>query len=351
MIVRHASTLALILLLCAPGARAAMLVVDAGRADSLTLAQAAANARPGDTIWLAPNSGPYREVLQIKASGTAVAPITIEGNGNEITGFDPLSFQRDSQGRWSASLPAPVGRFANGFVLRHQGERARPLSNGRSFVDAKLRILAEWLEDQQRIVLADRSEQAAQDWEISVRNAAVVILDVSHHHYKNLRATGALNDGFNLHGKGSNLLFDRVTGACNLDEGFSAHDQIESVIQNSAFHDNDNGIFNVGDSHTFAHGLRVRDNLGIGIGVSRGVMELTDSEIWRNGLRQLTARSNARLTLNNVVVYTPPWTMRPWASYQETRKWNLHLPFENITGAVTSGSPLVVSPSAAPDSP
>jgi hypothetical protein len=351
MIARQISTLALLLLLGTHEARTATLVVDAGRADSLTLAQAAAKARPGDTIWLAPNSGPYRQILHITTSGTATAPITVEGNDNEITGFEPLVFQRNPQGSWTAPLPGQTGNPSIGAVLRHKGERARPLPDGHSFVDTQLRPLAEWSEAQQLLVLSDRSEPAALGWEISTRPAAVVILNVSHQHYKNLRATGALNDGFNLHGKGSDLLFDHVTGAYNLDEGFSAHDQIECVIQNSAFHDNDNGIFNVHDSRTVARGLRVWDNLGIGIGISQGTLELTDSIIWRNGLRQLTARAKAKLTLDHVVAHTPPWTSRPWASYGETRKWSTHLVFENITGATTDGSPLIVQPSATPDSP
>jgi hypothetical protein len=324
-----------------------LLRVDARDPSALTLQKAGDTALPGDTIFIEPGSGPYREPLFLRRSGTPDAPILIEGNGNEITGFSPLVFLRHDDGVFRAEVPRNPEDFADvAFVLRHRGRRLMVDANSGRFVTAYGVSPIKWDPSTRRLTLTDATRGAAEDWEISTRYFAVRIQDVSHHHYRNIVATGATNDGFSLHGAGEGLVFENIVGAQNLDEGFSAHGQIRCEIRNGRFHENDNGIFNVGESRLRAGDLLVRDNLGIGIGVSQNaVIELTDSQLRGNGVRELSVRSEARAVLRSgVEIHLPATEQRRWLSYKEARNWTKFLAVEIQPQASLDGHPIIISP-------
>ncbi|WP_232766891.1 right-handed parallel beta-helix repeat-containing protein [Geminisphaera colitermitum] len=275
-----------------------------------TLAAASAQARPGDTLWLAPGSGPYREELFIPRSGTPDAPITIEGNGNEITGFDIVAFSPERIANVTTDYP---------FVLRHHGVRIPEDALTGQFTPASSASAITY--DPAGKTLTLGPDVTPDGWEISTRRFAARIHNVSHHRYRNLTASGSRNDGFNLHGRGTGLLFENITACHNLDEGFSAHDDIESEIREGRFFGNDNGIYNIQRSRTRVRDLLIWDNLGIGLCQREATLEGENVRIWGNGMVQLATEKSGVIRVSNLIVHRNPHTTRLWRTYMESAKW------------------------------
>ncbi|RRJ94680.1 right-handed parallel beta-helix repeat-containing protein [Opitutaceae bacterium TAV4] len=282
-----------------------------------TLRDAAACVRPGDVIWIAPGSGPYREELFIRTSGTDEAPITVEGNGNEITGFAPLAFlsvtatNAASTGHRVADVTVPYP-----FVLRHHGRRIPEDAATHRFAGPVI-----WDATQKTLTLTDPAASAS-DWEISARTFAVRIQDVSHHRYRNIVASGSLNDGFNLHGIGKDLIFENITGCDNLDEGFSAHDDISCEIHKGRFYGNDNGIYNIQRSVMRIQNVDIFQNLGLGLALREASIEADNVRVWSSGMRQLHIEQNGVLSGRLIIIHRLAHTTRPWLTYKESAGLN-----------------------------
>lgn len=274
-----------------------------------SLSAAAAKAVPGDILWIAPGSGPYREELYIAKSGTPGAPIIVEGNGNEITGFDPVVFSPQHSAAIKADYP---------FVLRHHGIRLPEDASSGQFVFPSSASAVSW--DPATKTLSLGPDADPEGWEVSSRYFVVRIQSVSHHRYRNIVASGARNDGFNLHGRGSDLLFENITSCHNLDEGFSAHDDIESEIREGRFFGNDNGVYNIQRSMTRISKVWIWDNLGIGLCQREATLEGTDIHIWGNGMVQLSTEKGGVIRAQNIVVHPPSHQIRPWRTYMESAK-------------------------------
>ncbi len=334
-------TLSLALALSTSAAHATELVVDRGGSTPYkTLAAAAASVQPGDTIRVKPDSGPYREPLWIKTSGTADKPIVFDGGGNAITAFDPLT-------AWEVHDGVTTCHISNfPCVITYKGERLR-----QDYATGQFTKYADLNAAQDTLTLRPGSDTAG--WEISKRAFAVHIANVSHHIYRNVRATGSTNDGFNLHGNGTDLVFENVEGFNNFDEGFSTHDSIQSVVRNSKFYWNDNGIANsyvdkVTVSTTLIN-VDLHDNLGFGLVLHDCAAKLDNVRIWNSGVRQVNFM-NAVIDCNKVNIYTPPYSLRPWRSYTESKLSNVKAPatpYLNVATQIT-GTPPVVETASAP---
>lgn len=296
-----------------------------------TLAAAAAAAQPGDTIRIAPGSGPYREPLYISRSGTADQPIIVDGSGETITGFDPLVFT-ERNGEWSFDVAAFLAARPNvqgftkvdgkwtsvvpgGFpsVLVHHGRRVFQDAATGQF-EEKVRLS----DDGSRLILLDPAERDG--WEIAARDRVVVILNASWQTFRNIRATGSLNDGFNLHGTGEGLVFENIEGSQNLDEGFSAHDTIACKIIGGVFTQNDNGIGNVGQSRLVARDIRTYENTGYGLWFLDASATLENARSWDNGVAQFALHGKASATVSDVTAVPPAGTMKRRMSYEESAK-------------------------------
>ncbi len=301
----------------------------------VSLAAAAAEARPGDTIRIAKGSGPYRETLRIKVSGTPEAPIVVEGNGETVTGFEPLTNFREENGVWVCDLPV-----AFPCVLTYRGERL--VQND---VSGQFTSYAKLSEDQRRLVLLPGTQR--EGWEISTRAVAVQILDVSHHIYRDLKASGARNDGFNLHGTGENLVFENIEGSQNLDEGFSAHDQIGCQIRQGTFRENDNGVLNIASSVLKAENLSISGNLGYGMAFFKCTADLRNVKVWDNGVAQIFFGTGAEIACTDVTAYEPSWTARPWKTYTESNAARMSKPIV-ITAKTVTGEPVLLPSSQSP---
>lgn len=291
-----------------------VLRVDArGGADFTRLADAAEQARAGDVIEIAPGSGPYREELFIRASGTQEQPIVIEGNGELVTGFEPLTgFVREGD-NWVLELGE---RFPA--VLTYRGERLLQANEGGEFTRyARLEA-----DRNNRLVL--RSGVEPKDWEISTRYFVVRVENSSWHVYRNLRASGAQNDGFNLHGEGRGLHFENIEGFHNLDEGYSAHDRIASSVDGGLFWGNDNGLFNIGESRFVGQAITCRDNLGWGLAFKDCMAELKGVRLYGNGASELWLTGGARVALSDLEITPSDTRQPPFVRYKESRKQTVY---------------------------
>ena len=303
-----------------------------------TLAAAAKVVQPGETIRVKPGSGPYREVLAIRVSGTEANPITFDGGGNTITGFDVLAGWETKDGVTSTHLK----NFP--CVLCYQGERLLQDAATGQFTK-----YADLSPGQDTLTL--RPGVGTEGWEISTRALAVAIGNVSHQIYRNVRASGSTNDGFNLHGTGSDLLFENVEGFHNFDEGFSSHDSIQSTIRGGKFWGNDNGIANSYVSRdtvsTTLFDTDCYDNLGFGLVLHDCAAALTRVRIWNNGMSQVRFNS-AQIACDGLRVYTQPFTKRQYLSYTESKTSQGVIAYLADRATIT-GNPPVISPDPAPN--
>ncbi|UJR19411.1 hypothetical protein I4U23_022541 [Adineta vaga] len=291
-----------------------------------TIASAVAFVAPGDTIILVKGSGPYREILNIKKNGTIIAPIIVEGNGETITGFDSMRFTFDGKA-WIYTLSKPFD--TEPVVITKDGRRILQDENTGNFLGPiQLRDDGKTFE----LTLGTSTN----GWEISTRWFVVAITSTSHHVYRNIIATGSLNDGFNLHGYGINIIFENITGYNNLDEGFSSHDTISCTVNNGRFWANDNGMANVNDCITNVTNVMIYDNVGYGLFLNANTTHnLVDVSVWNNGAIQIRFDNRASGTATRVSVWKPSWNLPPWRRYKESR---------TIKNSTTLGSNAALTP-------
>ena len=303
-----------------------------------TLAAAAKIVQPGDTIRVKPNTGPYREELWIRVSGTAQKPIVFDGGNNVITGFEPMTNWQENNGVVTCHLKTfPC-------VLAYKGERlVQDAATGQFTTYATINAAKD--------TLTLRSGTDKSGWEVSARSFAVAVSNASHHIYRNVRASGSLNDGFNLHGTGTDLVFEKIEGFQNLDEGFSTHDSIVSTVRGAKFWQNDNGIANSyvskeTVSSTFVD-TYVYDNLGFGLVLHDCAGKLKNVRIWHNGLRQLIF-NNVVVNCDKVFVYPPKHTSRQVVSYTDSKDTVKMITYSAGQTTVTGTQPKIISDSDAP---
>jgi hypothetical protein len=345
-VARYASRIALTLLFLLPGIRDSpaqesaprILEVDRlGTTPYKTLAEAARVVQPGDTIRVKPNTGPYREELWIKASGTEQKPIVFDGGNNVITGFEPLTTWQEKDG----VVTCPLKTFP--CVLVYKGERLVQDTTGQYTKYVQINAAKDTL------TLLPGAEKTG--WEVSTRAFAVHIVNVSHQVYRNVRASGSTNDGFNLHGTGTGLAFENIEGFHNLDEGFSTHDGIISTVRKAKFWGNDNGIANSYLSKDILSSTfidtDVYDNLGFGLILHDCSGKLKNVRIWHNGLRQLIF-NNAAIDCENVSVYAPKHKTRQYVTYTESKDTTKMITYAVGQTAITGTPPTVIETSEAP---
>lgn len=296
-----------------------------------SIAQAILQAHPGDTIKLAPGSGPYRCLVDINVSGTQDNPIIFDGSNEIVTGFQPIQFEK-KDGQWICDLSNFFSGLRNvqgckkrddmwstetipqGFpsVLIYKGERVYQNVETGQFekyvsVSADMKVLT---------LLPNVDPEG---WEISSREFVIKIWNVSHQVYRNLKVSGSLNDGFNLHGEGQDLVFENIESFQNFDEGFSAHDQISCEIKGGKFWQNDNGIGNVVSSRMVGIDLESFDNIGFGIWLNDCQAELENVKSYGNGVAQLSFSKRATVKCISVSAKEPVSGRKSRINYQESK--------------------------------
>lgn len=301
----------------------------------LSIAEAIASTpplKPGDIVSLVPGSGPYHETVQLHVSGIPGKPIIFEGNGETIDGFTPFQFTRETDGKWTYMLPAPIPVTTAGssstfrHLITYNGQRLlldqAYGQNAGIFTSDFVTLSA----DGTKLILNPDKASPSSGWKISTLMNGVEIVDPdAYQTYRNLHVTGVQNDGFNVHGSGTALRFENIEAFNNFDEGYSSHDSTNSIVDGGEFWQNENGIYNqTNNTIAFtANNVKMYNNIGFGLATQGGTNSFANIQSWDNGI------SNIRLggTINtvNVVTYDSRWTQRPWVGYQETQDYTYNV--------------------------
>ncbi|CAG7609864.1 hypothetical protein PAESOLCIP111_01214 [Paenibacillus solanacearum] len=298
----------------------------------LSIAAAVASTpalKPGDTISLVPGSGPYHETVKLHASGAAGNPIIFEGNGELISGFSPFQFTQEPSGQWTYTLPAPIANSlpdgkSNTFrhLVAYNGQRLlldQVYGQNAGVFTSDYATLSP---DGSKLILNESQASPTTGWEIStLENGVAIVTPDSYQTYRNLRITGVQNDGFNIHGTGTGLLFENIEAFNNFDEGFSSHDSTSTTINGGSFWGNDNGIYNQSRATISFTATNVKsyNNMSYGLAAQMGTTSLTNVQVWDNGISNL--RLGGSVYMSNVTTYESRWTQRPWVSYQEAQNY------------------------------
>jgi hypothetical protein len=222
-----------------------------------TIQRAVDQAQPGDMIFLAPGSGPYREEVMIKkVSGMPGSPITLEGSGCTVdVGVDVSEGPWESDGdRWILNSDLRYDPHAKGLNQRalanfrgqpmyHDSKKTSLTEAGSVGVDESGRLTFHFTENLKppfRGLVVPRLYTIC----------GVAIQGSSYWHIKNLHARGAGNDGFNLHGRGEGIVIENCSAMFSGDEGISSHDTIHAEVKDCLFAFNASSVTDINRSVT-----------------------------------------------------------------------------------------------------
>jgi hypothetical protein len=272
-----------------------------------TMHRAIRMAQPGDTVHLAPLAAPYREVAVFhNAHGEPGRPITFDAHGATITGAEPLNpddCRQVSPGLYRtdrlipAKLVTPEDAVSRRWFflydgrMNHMGRSAK----GRNAPYKKPSELAvgEWTyqRDENAFYLKIDPKKKLADYRIEypARGAGVQVSgDCAHLVIRNLVATHAYNDGFNIHGKTRDVRYENIQSIECGDDGFSAHDDCDSLIDGFISIGNSTAIANAGRCSTTNNRVFADKNLGTDLlFFGSGVHTLSNSHIRCTGAYSL----------------------------------------------------------------
>jgi hypothetical protein len=259
---KHAClALVLVLLATAPAAARDWYVhADQGRdgaagteAAPLATVQAAVNtAAPGDVIHLGPPGALFRQQVTF-ANKTN---LTLDGHGATLDGSDVLPDdgwetisaglrrRRVKRTTYDRHLLTFDGRTEH--MHRTQSGNSRPFPAPEQLTDDQFAFVA--IDDTEGWLYV-RTGAKVLEWSTRVNgvatggtNRGLVV--------RNLKTRRYLNDGFNIHGHGYDLVFEQVEGTDCFDEGFSAHEDCTCRISDGRFWGCENAVADVNDSQT-----------------------------------------------------------------------------------------------------
>ncbi len=253
-----------------------------------TLAKAAGLAGAGDRIIIANTGEPYHECLPLRKSGTAQAPLVIEGNGAVLTGLRPMpadKWQKQADGRWFFALPKQS----------HMHRFIYDLS-GKAFVAGKAAdqlAAEEYFCDATGLFFRPVEGKTIADYQLQTMflTSGVEILDVSYIICSNLTCEYFANDGFNMHGDVRGLVFRNIVSRYNGDDGFSIHEDGGVHVYGGYFHHNEYGIQDIQTARSWYSGILSEDNRDLGINLIGGNHSLEDSVVRNNRNGQIVLGS------------------------------------------------------------
>lgn len=302
-----------------------------------TIARAIKLARPGDTIHLQPRV--YRDYAGFYGKrGEPGKPIILDGHGATLDGSEPLDPKR-----WTETEPGlfrcdELLRYVDDAIIHRwyflwdgQMNRMGRVSKGKSEPLKQPDELqpGEWtfVKDPDRkmpkplqiagafyLKLPPGQKLGEADIFVPVRSAGVQF-SASRTNYnahliiRNLTATHVYNDGFNIHGHCEDVRFENIGAIECGDDGISAHETAEYVVDGFTSIGNATGICDTGRSRTDYRNVFIRDCLGFDlyfIGLTHSLENaLIESRaqraFWLDG-RHLPEDQNCSLTMSNVVL-------------------------------------------------
>jgi hypothetical protein len=132
--------------------------------------------------------------------------------------------------------------------------------------------------------------------------------DCNHIVIRNLVATRVWNDGYNIHGKTRDILFENITAIDCGDDGLSAHEDCEVRVEGFVSIGNSTGICNIGKSTSVNNRVLIKDCLGYDFFVlDSNVHVLKNSLICCNADRSVVVQGRQEgdvctLKMENVVI-------------------------------------------------
>lgn len=234
----------------------------------ISITAAVQNAQAGDTIFVHPVEGGYRETVSFHGhkGGAAGNPITLDGQGSLLIGSDilpPNGWILDSaSGVYQRSDIRHVRLFllVDGemiFVSKKEPENLQP--GEWCLVDGVTHYKPLSGRNLKELVI-----------EAAVRaNGVQINGKTSHIIVKNFTAQHFWNDGYNIHGEGVGLEFHNCNARDMGDEGFSAHGEAETLLDGAIYVNCDNGIFNANTGgKSISRNVIVRKPRSLGFGFS-----------------------------------------------------------------------------------
>ncbi|MBM4044844.1 MAG: DUF1565 domain-containing protein [Planctomycetes bacterium] len=287
-----------------------------------TIAQAITLAQPGDTIHLAPTKTPYKQSAVFhNKSGEPGKPIVLDGHGATLSGSEPLdekAWQQVAPGLYRNDKLIPrsdaiVGRFY--FIFDGQMNHMGRTSKGpkRPWLKPEELKPGEWtyVKDDHAFYVKIEPGKKLGDCRIESparSNGVSFSGECNHFVIRNVIATHVWNDGYNIHGKTRDILFENITAIDCGDDGLSAHDDCEVRVEGFVSIGNSTGICNVGHSTSVNNCVLIKGCLGYDFFVlDTNTHTLTNSVIFANASRSVDVRGRAdggvcTLKMDNVAI-------------------------------------------------
>ncbi|NLE41126.1 MAG: hypothetical protein GX615_04760, partial [Lentisphaerae bacterium] len=246
------------LLLCAVSAWSAEYVVDNVRGSDAgdggaarpfrTIARAFAQVGPSDTVLLTPNETPYDECVDIPVGGTPEQPFVFDGRGsviNRLTHYGADAWRSEGDSVFSMMLPNNAhvmdGHWKGFDLVFFDG---KPGTNASSrdalqplgyFLHKNRTDIQDPLHNRLHVRLPDGKTPG--DILIEAPGAGTIVhCGQSHVIIRNLTALYGTQDGFATT-RAEGVVFERVRGCFNMDQGISNHGT-QAVVRDSRFDHN-----------------------------------------------------------------------------------------------------------------
>ena len=198
--------------------------------------------------------------------GTPGNPITIDGQGSELIGSDPVSPEGwmldEKTGVYQRSDLRVIRRFflvMDGAAIFPSKEAPANLPPG------------QWCEAGGVIYFRPPAGKTPGDMaiEATVRiNGIQIAGETTEIVIRNFNARYFANDGYNIHGNARAVAFHHCNARDMGDEGFSAHGTTETLLDGAIYENCDNGVFNVNTGgRTITRNIVVRAARRMGFGI------------------------------------------------------------------------------------
>lgn len=263
-----------------------------------------------------------RVPLVIKQGGTAEKPAIYDGKGMVIDlGIDvtdhPWKKQNDiwtSNGPLLQREPLKAGQIAGLFLDEFPLFIPRDLAAEKLHPDRRelCYIAPEALKPGQMGYAADGSLYFRWPTNKAPGTARVILpakvgtscvtIACSHIIVRNITAVHAANDGFNIHNKWVGVRLENVKAFSNADEGISAHDDVEMVVDGAEIAWNGSaagGVADVNRSVTEYRNCKVHDNLAAAFYFSGKAHRVTDALIY-NQSQDFSVHTNSVVKLERI---------------------------------------------------
>ena len=250
------------------------------KADGVTgpvksIAQAVRLAAAGDTIHLAPLRF-YESVDLSLKHGSLGRPITVDGHGAVLDGSEPVTSQEwTAAGNGLFKKQHLIKRIDDAIVTRFffvWNGRMNHMGRTSKGTKAPFKKPDDLLPGEWTYVAADdtfyvRIEPGRNLDEANIRypeRSSGVIESISGSHLvvRNTISTHVYNDGYNIHGMTRDCRFENIASIDCGDDGFSAHDDCECLIDGFVSIGNSTGLTDTVDSVTRYKNVFIKGNLG-----------------------------------------------------------------------------------------